>query len=513
MNSRERRLHRALPLLLVVALALVVGALVTARGGSQDSDKASEFVTRWSKGDYVGMYELLDASSRENIAFATFANAYREAAQTATTKRITPGNSHGSGDDVSVDLGIQTETFGTFDESLRLRFGGEGEKRGIAWESRIVFPALKAGEQLNSTLSPTTRGAVLTRNGTPLTDEALRSQLDTIFDSRLGGRPGGQLYAGGRVIARAQAVAGKNLRTTIDPTIQQVATATLAGRYGGIAVLRPTTGEVLALAGIATSAVQPPGSTFKIITVSAALKDDIVTEKSSFPVETDTTIEGVEIDNAHGEACGGTLVQSFAESCNSVFAPLGVKVGAKSLVEMAERFGFNGKPPFPGVLQSSIPKADEIGDDLAVGSSAIGQGQVQATTLQMASVAATIATRGRRHEPVLISGSGGKESEAIDEDIARKVEQLMLAAVRSGTGTSAAIPGVRVAGKTGTAELETAEDEEELDPVQPNTDAWFTAYAPSGSPRVAVAAMFVRAGAGGDIAAPAVREVLMAALK
>ena len=105
----------------------------------------------------------------------------------------------------------------------------------------------------------------------------------------------------------------------------------------------------------------------------------------------------MDLQNANGEYCGGTLAQSFARSCNSVFAPLGVKVGAAKLVASAERYGFNEQPSIPGALPSTIPAANQIGSPLALGSTAIGQGQVLATPLELASVAQTIASHGVRH--------------------------------------------------------------------------------------------------------------------
>ena len=106
----------------------------------------------------------------------------------------------------------------------------------------------------------------------------------------------------------------------------------------------PSDGSVQALAGVAFSAPQPPGSTFKIVTTSAALEDGKVSTSDEFPIETAAVIEGREVANAHDEPCGGTFSQSFAKSCNSVFAPLGVEVGAERLVEEAEQYGFNARP-------------------------------------------------------------------------------------------------------------------------------------------------------------------------
>jgi cell division protein FtsI/penicillin-binding protein 2 len=302
-----------------------------------------------------------------------------------------------------------------------------------------------------------------------------------------------------------------------------------------VVALDPRSGEVLGYAGIAFSGLQPPGSTFKIITLTGALEAAITKEGSSYPVQTEAVLEGVSLENADGEQCGGSLATSFALSCNSVFAPLGAELGAERLVEVAERFGFNGDPLLPGAAVATIPAAEEIGDDLAVGSSAIGQGRVQATALQMAAVAATIADRGRRPRLTLdlaVARGAGKapRTRVTTPAIAATVEKLMQGVVTAGTGKAAAIEGVPVAGKTGTAELENTR-RCEVTPVDPaaavdpegcaaasdatDTDAWFTAFAPAGraAPRVAVGVLLVRAGAGGDTAAPVARQVLQAALE
>ena len=106
----------------------------------------------------------------------------------------------------------------------------------------------------------------------------------------------------------------------------------------------PAPAAIRGLAGIAFSAPQPPGSTFKIITTTAALEEKLVKPSTEFPIQTAAIIDGVELENANGESCGGSFADSFAHSCNSVFAPLGVKVGAEKLVETAERYGFNEDP-------------------------------------------------------------------------------------------------------------------------------------------------------------------------
>ncbi|MCX6390720.1 MAG: penicillin-binding transpeptidase domain-containing protein, partial [Solirubrobacterales bacterium] len=350
-------------------------------------------------------------------------------------------------------------------------------------------------------------------NGYPTGTKVGLTGLERIFQERLAGRPGGTLKAGSRVLARSTAKAMPALRTTIVPSIERAAASALGGRYGGIAALDPKTGAVLALAGTAFSETGPPGSTFKIITASAGLEANAVSLSSSFPIETQTTIGGRALHNANDESCGGTFTESFAESCNSVFAPLGVKVGAKKLVSMAERYGFN-KPMrnIPRAAISSIPKASEMNEE-DLGTAAIGQGQVVASPLEMATVAATIANSGVRVEPTLATGERAITKRAVSAKIASQIRGLMLAVVNQGTGTSAAITGVKVAGKTGTAEVRDASSPNYVAGDPSNTDAWFVAFAPAYAPRIAVAVLVNGAGAGGETAAPAARDVLLAGLQ
>ncbi len=284
----------------------------------------------------------------------------------------------------------------------------------------------------------------------------------------------------------------------------------MGGHYAGIVVMNPRTGALLALAGIAFSALQPPGSTMKIITASGALEAGITKLSTVYPIQTATTLSGVALQNANGEACGGTLLNAFAVSCNSVFAPLGAKLGAARLVDIAQRFGFNQPSSIPGAAESTIPAAGSIGDDLAVGSSAIGQGLVQTTPLQMADVAATIAMGGRRPIPTLLAHQRPRFVRVISPHVAHEVQRMMVAVVQFGTGVAAQIPGVTVAGKTGTAELKntTAPGQSGAQ----NTDAWFVGYAPVGHARYVAGALFPNQGAGAAAAAPPVHDVLAAAL-
>jgi penicillin-binding protein A len=326
--------------------------------------------------------------------------------------------------------------------------------------------------------------------------------LERIFERELAGTPGGVLLAGEREIATAEPRPAEPVRTTIDPGAQQAAVLALS-QLGGIAAIDVATGEVRALTGIAATGPQPPGSTFKIVTTTAALEAGLVTPSTEFPVETAAVIDGVKLRNAHRTACGGSFANSFAQSCNSVFAPLGVRVGAERLVETAERYGVNEPPSIPGTDRSTVPQPEQFESDLELGATAIGQGELLMTPLRLAAVSETIANDGKLIEPTLDPGARPARRRVTSKKVADTIEELMVEVVTSGTGTSAAIPGVEVAGKTGTAELGPGLKDH----------AWFTAFAPAGKrPELAIAVLIANGGAGGEVAAPAARSVLEAGL-
>jgi peptidoglycan glycosyltransferase len=548
----------------IALAAFAGGALLGGLHVPTTQRTVERFASAWSRGDFAAMYSELSPKERERVRRGAFATAYQRALDTATAQRVTAGKPARDGDAYRIPVRVDTRVWGAVRGTVRVPVTDQG----VDWSRDLVFPGLRRGEKLTRTTRLPARAALLARDKTPLARGPERSSalgtvatsivgslgpipaerreelaalgvpsdalvgasgLERVFDVRLIGRPGGELRAGRRPIARAVPVSASPVRTTISTGVQTATVTALGDRLGGIVALDPRSGAVLGASGIGFSGLQPPGSTFKILTVTGALEAKLTSPSRTYPVETKATLEGVDLANANGEACGGTLVQSFAESCNSVFAPLGAKLGARRLVDVAERFGFNHETDIPGAATSTIPPAEDIGDDLAVGSSAIGQGRVQATALQMAIVAATIGRHGRRPRPTLDFAAAEAESpttRATAARTARTVERLMLAVVRNGTGTAAALPNVAVAGKTGTAELKSTTrctpdpaNPESCPPPPPDdptdTDAWFAAYAPAGNgrPRVAVGVLLVGAGAGGTTAAPAARGVLAAALE
>jgi penicillin-binding protein A len=229
------------------------------------------------------------------------------------------------------------------------------------------------------------------------------------------------------------------------------------------------------------------------------------------------------LNNANGEYCGGTFRQAFAESCNAVFAPLGPAVGNDKLVETAERFGFNSPPSLyaPKIIREVEPEEPsiptEIGEEIDLGVSAIGQGEVLATPLEMANVAQTVGNDGLRMPTSIVANEKlrpqAEPVRVMSPKIADELTELMIGVVNEGTGTAADIPHAQVAGKTGTAELGPKPGEENSEnPVQIK-DAWFSAFAPAEKAKLAVGVLLIEAeAAGGEVAAPIASEVLSAGL-
>jgi penicillin-binding protein A len=572
----------------MLALALVafaIGAIVGAgHASSPASDLARRFVAAWARGDYRSMYRDIDEASQRATTPSAFASVYEQALRTATASglRVT-GRPRAADGRETVAVRVVTRLFGALSLRFELPVENAGSGPHVRWSRSLAFPGLRPGELLSRRTTLPRRATLLARDGSVLAaseseepagehrrssplGEAARAVLGSVgpapasrraaleaegvpahqsvglsgieppLDARLRGSPGGELLAGTRVLAAVASRPAPAVHTTISPAVQRAAVEALGGRLGGVVALSPS-GEVLAVAGIGLEGLQPPGSTFKMVTLTAALQAHIATPRTGFPYASYATLDGVRLSNANGENCGGSLELAFAVSCNSVFAPLGVKLGATRLVASAERFGFNHDPGLAGAAESTLPPASSIEGELAVGSTAIGQGQVLATPLEMATVAATIADGGRRPRPTFAPLHAGPPGErATSAAIAHTVRRLMIGVVREGTGTSAAISGVTVAGKTGTAELKTpchreagtagtgeagepgsasgeAGSEACKEAEGSNTDAWFAAFAPALRPRIVVCVMLVKAGAGGDTAAPAARGVLVEGLK
>ncbi len=469
-------------------LAAVVFLAVEVLGGGAPAGAvlAESYARAWALRQWAPLYADLDARSRAGLPFARFVALQRRDVGLATATGASVGSASAAADGrFEVGVSVHTRIFGTLDERYVLTMTGPTGSPRVRWDDAARFPGLADGERLRRIDTAPPRGILLARNGVPLSSVPAASNLigavgpaggalleqtvaagfpastpvgldglELVFQRQLGGTPGGLLYAGGRLLASAVARAGANVRTSISPALQALAVAELGTSAGGIVLMEPSTGELLAAAGSPLSELQPPGSTFKIITLTGVLEAHLATPGTVFPYATSAKLDGFTLHDSNGEDCGGTLANAFAVSCNSVFAPLGARLGAGDLVHAATVYGFNAPSTIPIAAESTIPP-ESLTDAFELGESAIGQSQVLASPLQMARVAATIALVGRRPVPTFALVRPRRFPRVIPVRVARTIRRLMHEVVSYGTGVLAQIPGVVVAGKTGTAEVAT----------------------------------------------------------
>ena len=343
---------------------------------------------------------------------------------------------------------------------------------------------------------------------------------------------------------------------TIQPAVQKAAAAALGSRRGAVVALDPRTGGVLAmvsfpsfdpnpLAGHDLKAVQrawngyqadpgkpmlprpyrerySPGSTFKVVTASAAIGGRPDLAAKSYPPLRALDLRGTSRDlpNFGGSTCGGPLPELLRVSCNTGFGQLGIDLGAQALRDEALSFGWGERPPFdlPAPATSSFPGLDGLRTQPQIATSAIGQLDVSASPLQMALVSAAVANNGTIMEPHVLEKVTDQQGQVVRTAEAKawkqpmsaadaaQLKDLMVSVVQRGTARAAAVPGAQVAAKTGTAQT-----------TGDNAHAWITAFAPAEAPRVAVAVVVesqpgVSEATGGTIAAPIAQAVLKAAL-
>jgi len=387
-----------------------------------------------------------------------------------------------------------------------------------------------------------------TPQGIERTEDAVLTGADPrLFVGRLSDYVTGREPAGGSVVL------------TVNPKAQAAAVAGLQGKRGAVVALDPRTGAVLAMASApsfdparlsshdeadirayydaltkdpgkpllnrAISQTYPPGSTFKVITAAAALGSGKFSPDSTIPSPRELALPqtSVRLKNFGGETCGGdtiTLANALRISCNTAFAQLGLDIGEKTLRDQAQAFGLgDGGLNAPTQVATSVFPAGLAPPSLA--QSAIGQFDVRVTPLQMALVAAGVANGGQEMSPQLVREVQAPDLARIDvpspqaykratsKAVADQLTAMMELVVSGGTGTSAQIPGTRVAGKTGTAETS---------PGQP-PHAWFIGFAPAEAPTVAVAVVLEDGGSsgaeatGGKLSAPIARDVMRAVLQ
>jgi peptidoglycan glycosyltransferase len=332
---------------------------------------------------------------------------------------------------------------------------------------------------------------------------------------------------------------GDNVQSALNPAAQRAAVDGLAGRRGSVVALDPSTGEVKAMVSIpeydpnqvenngtfkrlntetsaplfnrATQAGYPPGSTMKVVTATAALDSGDLTPSSTFSGRSPIPIEGVPLSNSGGEQFGTIdMTTALTNSVNTWWAQAAEKIGKATMFKYMDRYGFNAKPrldyPAFQLAASGVYDGNKLlapGDAIDIGRVGIGQERLRVTPLQMAEVAGTVANKGELMEPRLwskvIDPDGretkldpSRQSHVMSEDTAAELNDMMQKVVQEGTGTAAAVSGVDVAGKTGTAEISPGVN-----------DAWFIGFAPADDPKIAIACVVEHtSGFGGPTCGP-----------
>ena len=301
------------------------------------------------------------------------------------------------------------------------------------------------------------------------------------------------------------------------------------GGYAKVLKTKGTCGDSSALLNRATDGLFTPGSTFKMVTAAAALDSGAMTPSSSFNDPGYCTEYGKQVKNALNPDQNGpesyghvTLAVGFEHSINSVFCNVGKQIGAKTILDYARKFGFYSTPPLETPANQRVPSGLYQNNKLwfpkdpatAVdpGRLAFGQERMQVTPLQMLLVGATIANGGVVPRPYVVDRVVGHDGStvsrtratslgrAIKPQTAAELTQMMISVVQGGTGRKAQIPGIQVAGKTGTAETG----------VNNVYTAWFVSFAPADNPQVAVAVVLEKQtnGFGGSVSAPIAKAII-----
>jgi peptidoglycan glycosyltransferase len=336
--------------------------------------------------------------------------------------------------------------------------------------------------------------------------------------------------------------------SVLAPAAQRAAADGLGGQRGSVVAIVPSTGEVKAMVSIpeydpnqvphhfaqlnrestaplfnrATQAGYPPGSTMKVVTATAALDSGELTPSSTFSGRSPVEIDGVPLSNSGGEQFGTIdMTTALTNSVNTYWAQVGEKLGKDTMFKYMDRYGFDAKPrldyPAFQLAASGVYEGNRLlgpNDPIDIGRVAIGQERLRVTPLQMAEVAATVANKGELMEPRLWSKvidpdgretnlSPSTQSRVMSEQTASELNDMMQKVVQEGTGTAAAVSGIDVAGKTGTAEITGGVNQ-----------AWFIGFAPANDPKIAIAVTVERtSGFGGPTAGPIFKSVAEAILR
>jgi hypothetical protein len=524
-----------------VGAVLVAGAaaggayyLLHTRGTPQAT--AQRFLAAWSAGDLTAMKAELAVQA------PGFDSAYAELTKNLGVTRVA----------LTVDqvgAPVDNRSKATYTAKATLKDIGEWTYQGtvnlvikdhywkVDWTPQAVHPSLTAGVHLSATSNWPRRAAIKDADGDRIDgsdvggsvqqlvgyldkatakdagklgadyragDAIGRAGLQETFQKQLAGTPSTEILAGKKVLTTIKGTAGKDVTTSLDPRAQQAAADAMRNvdKPASLVAVRPSTGEILAVVNNrggfnrALDGRYPPGSTFKTVTAAGLLAEGLTPSASVGCPET-ANVGGLKIRNSDHEAFGSlTFLDSFAQSCNTTFAPLAAsKLGAQKLYDLASDLGFNqrlniGVP----VTKASMPKATS---DAELAAEAFGQARITASPLVMATVAAAVAD-GTWRPPTLVPSLPQKATpKELPSGVAEQLRTMMKAVVTKGTARTAGLPGGTY-GKTGTAEFGTGPKLE--------SHAWFIGFRDD----VAFAVVVEGGGAGGKVAAPIAASFLKA---
>jgi peptidoglycan glycosyltransferase len=436
------------------------------------------------------------------------------------------------------------------DEALTTARGAIYDRDGVA----LARTSFESGRARRVYAEPAT--AEVTGYYSPLLYGS--SGLEASWDDELAGRAGGNPLLEAVEALRGLPRRGYDLHLTLDADLQRQARAALGDRTGAAVLLDVETGEALVLASSpsfdantlvavseadrgpaqaawaalttdprsplvqrATSGLYPPGSTFKTITAAAAIDTGLATSDSIYEDAGELTIAGhtlIEANRPDAEQTRWSLREALGWSLNVVFAQIGLQLSGQTLGDAARGWGWESAIPFDLPVEPSRVSVTPgfLDDPVAVAETAFGQGELLATPLQMALVAAGLANDGQIMRPYLVASLTQPDGATIwetrparwrqgtDASAARQTAAMMVAAVESGALGTAFVPAYVVGGKTGTAET-----------GRGDPHAWFIGFIglPGEEPRYAVAVVLEAGGGGGQVALPIGRDLLVAAME
>jgi Penicillin binding protein transpeptidase domain len=519
----------------------------------QASAAATQFLQTWASGNVSALpAQTVTGSAAVARAYTSLDLALGIGAKTGAAAGAHPtATPHAAGLPIKIGLGkpigsaelitvpatvtIDVPGLGTWRDPVTLRVRISGNKALIDWSPQAITPALRTGDHVQLTRTVPSRAAILGADGQPVpatadvsaligavgpataaqakADPSVRtgeligqSGLQATDDAALRGAASGKLAVvdpGGRVVATLAQWTGRApvpVSTTVSPTMQAAAAQAIShtGHPSALVAIDTRTGAVLAAASNppgyprALTGQYPPGSTFKMVTLTAALMagDTLSTPTSCTPT---ATVDGYTLRNAGGESFGTIpLRQAFAVSCNTSFVHLAMSLPTGTLAAAAKLLGCDiGHAPLPVPSFGCSYPATATGT--AYAATAIGQGTVLTSPLSIASIAAAAAS-GTWNQPHLTGAA--PISHRLPAAVTAGLQQAMRAVVTSGTGTAANLPGTPISGKTGTAEHGSGSN--------PPTDAWFAAFRGN----VAVAVVVEDAGFGATAALPVATSFL-----